>query len=213
MFAVTNTGTTTLYNITLDDPLPGIVISGGPIQVLLPGEIDNTTFTASYVITQVDIDMLMVVNQAIAVGQDGDGNEVTDDSDDPNNPDDVDTNGDGDPDDPTITILPDVFAPFEIFNGVTPDGDGLNDFFLVQGISNWPINNVQIFNRWGVLVYDTDGYGGSNDSENVFRGFSEGRVTVRDSKLLPAGTYFYIIKFSGENPGRNSYAGYLYINR
>jgi gliding motility-associated-like protein/uncharacterized repeat protein (TIGR01451 family) len=213
VFSVSNTGTATLYNITLEDPLPGIVMIGDPIDELLPGETNNTTFTASYVITQADIDAQMVVNQAISTGQDLQGNEVTDDSDDPNNPDDVDNNGDGDPDDPTITLLPQVFAPFEIFNGITPDGDGLNDFFLIQGINEWPINNVQIFNRWGMLVFETDGYGGSNDHENVFGGTSEGRVTIGESKLLPTGTYFYIIKFSEDNPGQNSYSGYLYINR
>jgi hypothetical protein len=63
------------------------------------------------------------------------------------------------------------------------------------------------------LVFETDGYGGSNDNENVFGGTSQGRVTIGESKLLPTGTYFYIIKFSEDNPGQNSYSGYLYINR
>ena len=213
LFSVTNTGTTTLYNITIDDPLPGIVIMGGPIGVLFPGETDDTTFTANYLITQADIDTLSVANQAIATGQDPLGNEVTDLSDDPNNPDNEDANNDGEPDDVTITLIPNVLAPFEIYNGITPDDDGKNDFFLVQGISNWPTNNVQIFNRWGVLVFETDGYGGSNDSDNVFAGLSEGRVTIQESNLLPSGTYYYIINFPGDNPGKSSYAGYLYLNR
>jgi gliding motility-associated-like protein/uncharacterized repeat protein (TIGR01451 family) len=213
LFSVTNTGTTTLYNITIDDPLPGIVIMGGPIGVLFPGETDDTTFTANYLITQADIDALSVANQAIATGQDPLGNEVTDLSDDPNNPDNEDANNDGEPDDVTITLIPNVLAPFEIYNGITPDDDGKNDFFLVQGISNWPTNNVQIFNRWGVLVFETDGYGGSNDSDNVFAGLSEGRVTIQESNLLPSGTYYYIINFPGDNPGKSSYAGYLYLNR
>ena len=83
----------------------------------------------------------------------------------------------------------------------------------MEGISNWPVNNVQIFNRWGVLVFETDGYGGSNDSENVFEGISEGRTTVQESDRLPTGTYYYIINFPDNNPGKSSYAGYLYINR
>ena len=59
------------------------------------------------------------------------GVEVSDDSDDPTILDNVDNNGDGDPDDPTETVLPIVLgANFEIFNGVTPDGDGLNDYFI-----------------------------------------------------------------------------------
>ena len=59
---------------------------------------------------------------------------------------------------------------------------------------------MQIFNRWGVLVYETVGYGGSSGSENVFRGISEGRVTIAESKELPTGTYYYVLKFPGNGP-------------
>ena len=213
-FIVTNTGNVTLFNITIDDPLPGIVISGGPIAELAPGEVDDTTFTAVYTITQADIDEGEVINQATATGETGDGEEVTDTSDDPNNLIDTDINGDGDPDDPTITLLPNVLAPFEIFNAVSPDGNGKNDFFLIQGISEYPDNNVKIFNRWGVQVFETNGYGGSSDAENVFTGESQGRETIAQDKLLPTGTYYYVITFNGpNNPGQDSYAGYLYLNR
>ena len=101
---------------------------------------------------------------------------------------------------------------FEIYNGVTPNGDGLNDFFLIEGIAPYPNNYVKIFNRWGVLVWETDGY---NESDNVFRGESNGRATINAGELLPTGTYFYILTFTGgETPeGQNSYTGYLYINR
>ncbi|MGV6829897.1 MAG: DUF7507 domain-containing protein, partial [Flavobacteriales bacterium] len=219
IFIVTNTGSVSLYNITLDDPLPGIIVEGGPIDVLLPGEVDDSTFTATYTITEEDIEAGEVINQAIVTAEDENGDEVSDTSDDPNNPDNVDPDGDGDPDDPTETILPIVEAAgFEIFNGVTPDGDGLNDYFNILGIENYPNNNVKIYNRWGVLVFETDGYGGSNGQENVFRGISEGRVTIRESKELPTGTYYYIITFSGSEQGvdypeKKEYSGYLYINR
>ncbi|KAA3619053.1 MAG: gliding motility-associated C-terminal domain-containing protein [Flavobacterium sp.] len=191
-------------------------MEGGPIAVLQPGEVDDTTFTGTYVITQADIDAGEVVNQAVATGYDINGNEVTDLSDDPNDPTNFDANGDGEPDDPTVTILPNVLVepPFEIFNGITPDGDGLNDFFRVVGIEEYPNNNMKIFNRWGVLVWETDGYGGSNGEENVFRGISDGRSTIRQGEMLPTGTYYYVLTILGEdNPGESSYTGYLYINR
>ena len=214
IFIVTNTGNVTLYDITLSDPLPGIELEGGPIAVLEPGEVDDSTFTASYTITQSDIDNQVVVNQATATGMDINGVEVSDDSDDPTILDNVDNNGDGDPDDPTETVLPIVLgANFEIFNGVTPDGDGLNDYFIIDGIQDFPQNNVKIYNRWGVLVWETDGYGGSNGQENVFRGVSNGRATIREGEELPTGTYFYILSFPGDNPGESNYTGYLYINR
>ena len=203
-FKVTNTGSVTLYNITLDDPLPGIMIEGGPIEILLPGEFDDSTFTATYVITQNDIDNLEVVNQAIGSGVDGDGNEITDLSDDPT------TN---EPNDPTVVILPLVDEPFEIFNCITPDGDGLNDFFFIQGIEEYPNNNMKIYNRWGIKVFEINGYGGSTGTEFVFSGISDGRTTIRKNEELPTGTYYYVLTIFGENPGKSSYAGYLYINR
>ncbi|MGJ8666605.1 MAG: DUF7507 domain-containing protein, partial [Patiriisocius sp.] len=212
-FFVTNTGNVTLYNITIEDPLPGIIITGGPIAELAPGEVDNTTFTATYAITQEDIDNGEVVNQATVTGTTSGGDDITDLSDDPTDPTNVDPNGDGNPDDVTVTILPNVDAPFIIFNAVSPDGNGQNDFFLIQGISEYPDNNVKIFNRWGVQVFETDGYGGSDDTENVFTGLSQGRETINQNDLLPTGTYYYIIKFNGQNPGEDSYAGYLYLNR
>ncbi|PKA83670.1 putative repeat protein (TIGR01451 family)/gliding motility-associated-like protein [Ulvibacter sp. MAR_2010_11] len=214
-FSVTNTGNVTLYNITLSDELPGIVLEGGPIAQLDPGEVDDSTFTATYAITEADIAAGEVINQAIGTGETIGGDEVSDTSDDPNDLTNVDPDGDGEPDDPTVTVIPNVLpANFEIFNGVTPDGDGLNDYFQIDGIEDYPINNVKIFNRWGVLVWETDGYGVNG---NVFRGVSSGRSTVRESKELPTGTYFYILTFPGGNPGDNpgetNYSGYLYINR
>jgi gliding motility-associated-like protein/uncharacterized repeat protein (TIGR01451 family) len=195
-FAVTNTGNVTLYNITIADLLPGIELLGGPIAVLQPGETDSTTFTAIYAITQQDIDNGEVVNLATATGVDIDGTEVTADAE-------------------VTVILPEVLgASFEIYNGITPNGDNMNDFFWIKGIHNYPNNNVKIYNRWGVLVYETDGYGqGDDDRINTFDGTSEGRVTVQEDKNLPTGTYFYILTFKGENPGKESYNGYLYINR
>lgn len=209
-FTVYNTGTVTLYNITIDDPL--VPVQGGPIASLAPGESDSTTFTAVYVITQEDLDAGEVVNQATVTGEDIDGNTIEDLSDDPNDPTDIDINGNGNPDDPTVVVLPQVEGEvFEIFNGVTPNNDGLNDFFRIEGIEDYPDNNVQIFNRWGILVFERDRY---NNAENAFRGISEGRVTVKENDELPTGTYYYILRFFGdENPGKSSYSGYLYLNR
>ena len=213
-FTVTNTGNLILFNITLEDPLPGVVVQGGPIASLNPGQIDATTFTATYTLTLADIDAQRVVNQATVRSMTADNIAVIDTSDDPTNLTNSDPDSDGDPDDPTITDLPIVGSQFRIFNAVSADGNGENDFFFINGISDWPDNNVQIFNRWGVKVFETNGYGGSNDQENVFRGYSDGRQTVAPETLLPTGTYYYVITFNGpDNPGNSNYAGYLYLNR
>lgn len=99
-----------------------------------------------------------------------------------------------------------------IYNGITPNGDGLNDYFLIDGIRNYPNNKVSIYNRWGVKVFETTSY----DSDgNVFNGYSHGRTTVSPDEMLPTGTYYYVLTYEMTNAGssRNiEKAGFLYIN-
>lgn len=97
-----------------------------------------------------------------------------------------------------------------IYNAVSPNGDGLNDYFRIDGIGAYTNNTVSIFNRWGVKVYETTAY---DTNGNVFKGISEGRETVNVNEKLPAGTYFYVIDFQNTNDGASTKkAGYLYIN-
>lgn len=96
----------------------------------------------------------------------------------------------------------------EVFNALSPNGDGINDTFHIKGIVNYPDNTVEIYNRWGVKVFDAKSY---NESDNVFAGYSDGRVTVKRGEKLPTGTYFYIIKYKDGEKGVQK-SGYLYIN-
>uniref|UniRef100_UPI0039AEA752 gliding motility-associated C-terminal domain-containing protein n=1 Tax=Myroides odoratus TaxID=256 RepID=UPI0039AEA752 len=83
-----------------------------------------------------------------------------------------------------------------IYNLVTPDGDGKNDYFIIDNIKNYPNNKVEIFNRWGARVYETRGYDPLGDgSSNVFKGYSEGKVTVDKGSKLPSGTYYYVVTY------------------
>ncbi|MEP5253467.1 MAG: gliding motility-associated C-terminal domain-containing protein, partial [Winogradskyella arenosi] len=207
-FTVYNTGFITLYDISIEDPLPGIIIEGGPIAELEAGGIDDFTFVATYTLTEEDIANGQVTNQAIVTATGADGVTYTDTSDDPNNFDDIDLNDDNEPDDPTVTDLPEVLsAQFEIFNAITPDGDGDNNFFRIVGIEDYPQNNLKIYNRWGVLIYEMDGYGING---KVFTGVSDGRGTINKDEELPTGTYFYILRrFVGRETITNQ--GYLYI--
>ena len=93
---------------------------------------------------------------------------------------------------------------------MSPGSDGFNDYFKIAGIEKYPNNTVKIFNRWGVAVYEVNGYG---IGDKLFMGISEGRITITKNQKLPEGTYFYVIEFEGDNPGRERYTGYLYINR
>ncbi|MFT6602430.1 MAG: gliding motility-associated-like protein, partial [Dokdonia donghaensis] len=207
-FTVTNTGELTIEDIVITDPL--VDVEGGPIT-LLPGESDSTTFTATYLITEEDIENGQVLNQATVSGVLPDGTELMDLSDDPTDDTNVDVNGDGNPDDPTVTIIPSVLnvTDLEVFTGISPDGDGQNDEFIIEGIVDFPDNNVQIFNRWGVQVFEGNGY---DNQTVVFRGFSDGRATINSDKELPEGTYYYLINYQTED-GLKRLSGYLYINR
>ncbi len=82
-----------------------------------------------------------------------------------------------------------------IYNGVSANADGKNDFFLVDCIDYFPNNNVKIYNRAGQRLFEVDGY---NNTDVRFEGFSN----VGGGGLqLPAGTYFYIIDLgNGEDP-------------
>lgn len=100
-----------------------------------------------------------------------------------------------------------------IYNGVTPDGDGKNDYFFIDGITHYPNNRVSVYNRWGVKVFETTDY---DSNGNVFDGRSSGRATVNPDNKLPSGTYFYVLTYefttlSGTKRNIEK-AGYLYLN-
>ncbi|WP_267740668.1 gliding motility-associated C-terminal domain-containing protein [Myroides injenensis] len=98
-----------------------------------------------------------------------------------------------------------------IYNLVTPDGDGKNDYFIIDNIQRFPNNSVEIYNRWGIKVFDTTNY---DSRDNVFRGYSDGRVTVNKNEKLPTGTYYYIVtyEYKGKEGSRMiKKSGYLHL--
>ncbi|OXB20462.1 gliding motility-associated C-terminal domain-containing protein, partial [Flavobacterium tructae] len=104
-----------------------------------------------------------------------------------------------------------------VHNAFSPNGDGINDVFTIDSIGDttcYPENDVEIYNRWGVLVFETHNY---NNQTNAFDGISRGRTTVKQSDGLPTGTYFYIINYKsldGNNVLQNNKKdGYLYLSK
>lgn len=144
------------------------------------------------------------------IDDDDDGIETPDE--DPNEDGDV-SNDDSDNDGIPNYLDPDLGptdADIEVFNVITPNGDGIHDVLRIENIENYPNNTVKIYNRWGVLVFQTRAY---NSSGNVFDGTSEGRVTVDQDSRLPVGTYFYIIDYEDDSGTMQQLSGYIYINR
>lgn len=104
-----------------------------------------------------------------------------------------------------------------VHNSFSPNGDQINDVFKIDNIDDltcYPSNTVEIYNRWGILVFETTNY---NNTTNAFDGISRGRTTVKQSDGLPTGTYFYIINYKSldgnNNVQDNKLDGYLYLSK
>ncbi len=90
-----------------------------------------------------------------------------------------------------ITIIKaEVPAEPSIPQGFSPNGDGVNDQWVVPNIENYPNNRVNIFDRGGKLVYSTTGY---NNTDNAFEGLANASSAISRSSGLPDGVYYYVI--------------------
>ena len=96
-------------------------------------------------------------------------------------------------DDISIKVLKAIHIP----NAFSPNGDGIHDRWEIKYLNTYPGATVEVFNRYGQLVYKSNGY--SQSWDGTFNG-----------NPLPVGTYYYII-----NPrnGRSQLSGYVDIIR
>jgi gliding motility-associated-like protein/uncharacterized repeat protein (TIGR01451 family) len=192
---VKNTGNVTLNNILVTDPLTGL---NSPISLLEPGH--SKEFTQNYTITEADLFNDSVINIAYADGFTPNNAPIS--ANDKVEIDKAFVLGCG-----TITV----------HNAFSPNGDGTNELFIIDNIGDrncYPDNTVEIYNRWGVLVFETKGY---DNVSRVFNGTSQGRTTISQSSELPTGTYFYILNytsFDGNNQIQNNKKdGFLYLTK
>ena len=106
-----------------------------------------------------------------------------------------------------VSIIP---CQLVVYNSITIDGNDLNDHFVIKNIEFFPENTVEIYNRFGQLVYHTAKYG---INENYFYGEANAGEVFQKSKKLPTGSYFYVINFKKNNSsGNNLQKGFLYIS-
>jgi gliding motility-associated-like protein len=71
----------------------------------------------------------------------------------------------------------------DIDNAFTPNGDGINDYWKIADIENYPNATVQVFNRYGDKVFESKGY--TKPFDGTYNGGQ-----------LPTGVYYYIINLS-----------------
>ncbi|MFC4721568.1 gliding motility-associated C-terminal domain-containing protein [Geojedonia litorea] len=91
-----------------------------------------------------------------------------------------------------------------VYNEFSPNGDGVNDTFIIDCIENYPSNKLEVYNRWGNLVFEQANY------QNNWDGTSNGRATISGSNQLPVGTYYYVLDIGD---GSEPIVDWLYINR
>lgn len=88
-----------------------------------------------------------------------------------------------------------IIGNIRIPNVITPNGDGKNDVFRIQGIERYPKNTLAIFNRWGNEVYRSATAYKNNWNGN---GLSEG-------------TYYYVLKIISKENKEEAFTGWVTI--
>ena len=89
--------------------------------------------------------------------------------------------------------------------GISPNGDGKNDTFIIPGILSAQPNTLTIFNRWGNIVYEKDNY------QNDWHGQTDRAFDLLASDgLLPDGTYYYVVDYKGN---KSNVKSFIYVNR
>ncbi len=96
----------------------------------------------------------------------------------------------------TVDCAADTSTTLVFYNGISPNGDGTNDTFIIENSEKYPDNELQIFNRWGNQVFFEKNYRGN------FEGYWDGN-------RLPDGVYFYQFK----DGFGNAHNDYLMIKR
>ena len=100
-------------------------------------------------------------------------------------------------------MVPNYCRQVAVAEGLSPNGDGLNDYWYISGLDDYPDNTVQVFDQWGSLVYEQQGY--KNDWDGKSKGGSR----------LPDGNYFYLVKLNVPDIAirKNVYSGQLLLKR
>lgn len=90
----------------------------------------------------------------------------------------------------SVTTKDDIFV--ESANVLSPNGDGINDRFVIENLDLYPTNKLQVFDRMGKVVFEKDNYA------NNWDGSVNGRQLIK-------GTYFYVVIVNGQIVRKSSF--------
>ena len=105
-----------------------------------------------------------------------------------------------------LVMINDV--PFFIPEAFSPNGDGINDRFEIKGLEKYKTVEIQVFNRWGNVVYHSKNYGEGNGKLGFWDGIGQSRAG-NNTGPVSTGIYFYVLKATG---GQNI-SGSIYLDR
>jgi gliding motility-associated-like protein len=91
--------------------------------------------------------------------------------------------------------------PFIIYNALTPNDDGVNDYWKIKGIELFPDNKVVIMDRWGEIIAEFEHY---DNASNHWAGLD------KEGNMVPNGTYYYFLTISGYG---GFYKGWVFLFR
>ncbi len=93
-----------------------------------------------------------------------------------------------------------VGLPITLTSAISPNGDYINDEWVIGGIEKFPKSQVTIYDRWGQSVFQSIGYG------TPWNGTNRG-------KYLPTGSYYYVIELNSAVVFIEPIIGYVTIVR
>ena len=123
------------------------------------------------------------------------GNTGTDISTNGLNP---DPNGNGNPsdnDEGIVTVFSGSDVGVIVPQGFNPNDVNGNQTWILKGIENFPDNVVSVYNRWGNLVYQKEGY----SNAEAWNGIANSNLPILGANRLPQGTYYYVIEFKNSD--------------
>ncbi len=96
-------------------------------------------------------------------------------------------------------------CPPTIPEGFSPNGDGINDLFEIQGLLDiFPEHNIQIYSRLGTLIFQ------GNNSTGHWNGIPNTGIPKNEAEV-PSGVYYYVLNLNDSN--YSQFLGWLYLNK